>query len=297
MGRRSKWIISQVREESDSELVAKLSDDTILEYLTRAQDRLVSVLCQVDETFFSKEDFIDLVNGTSAYTLPTDMFIKNRLISVEMKSDWSRFSQTDYAPLRQITPREQSGISGYYVQQGGLKISPTPTQSITDGLRLNYVAKPYRMDKRRGKISALAANQITIIEPETGAGLPASLPDDFISIVQKDGTFVIGDVWNDGYNSGTGVITTSTDVTAVAAIGDYVALGARSTVHSDLPDTCERYLIESGKLMVFHKDSSDDRVFQSGILKEIEGELIELFASNNRDAEFVQVSHTEYMDY
>lgn len=295
--RRVKFLIKQIRAESDNEDATRCSDDTIIEFLNRAQDRLVSAIAKVDETFLSKEGFIDLVNGQSAYQLPSDMLIKNRLISVERRSSSTIGIEDTYWPIRQITPNEQSGLIGYFVQQDGIKITPPPSGSVSSGLRLNYVRCPYRLEKRRGIITAVTPTSITIAEPELGAGLPSEICDDQISVNDSLNAFVVGDIVVTGYNSGTGVITTTTDVTATASLNDYVLFGRSSRTVSELPTQCERFLIEASKLMIFHKDSSDDRVFESNILVDILGDIEELFSSNNRDAEYIPVSNSEYLDY
>jgi len=287
--RRVEFLLTTIRDEADNEEVQKLSDEVILEFFNRAQTRIASQITKVDETFLSKSAFIDLVAGQGAYNLPVDTLIKNRVISVERTGDSSGISFANrYTAVRQITPGEQSIINGYFIQQGCLNIVPVPTSPTASGLRINYVKSPRRVDKRRGTISSLAPLTITGFDVNVG------LPDDYISIVDKFGALKTSDIFVDSFATGTGIITTTSPLTG-AAIGDFVLLGPSSSTISELPDLVERYFIEGSKMMIFHKDSSSDAIFQSQVLLDIEEEIVELFSNNNRDAEYIQVSNTEYM--
>src|SRR5690606_33873111 len=103
-------------------------DNTIIQFLNRAQERLWGLLTSKDKTFMSKCGTIDLVANQNVYDLPTDVFLTNRIISVE----WSPGNSTiypnrPYKVLKQIMPQEQTNVAGYWIQKNKLYVSPMPT--------------------------------------------------------------------------------------------------------------------------------------------------------------------------
>lgn len=289
--RRVDYLVSDVREETDNPNTADTKDNTIIQYLNRGAQRLASVLSAKDATFLSSVYLIDLVADQKAYSLSDEILIKNRLISVEISNDTTvTNARRPYSILKQIQPMEQTNLTGYYVQQNQIYVLPVPSSSISEGLRVHAHKRPYQLDKRRGTISSLSP--LTITSFATGE----TLPHDRLSIVNKSGTILVQGIVNDGFNSSSGVITTTSTLTG-ASIGDFVVMGGYSSTHSDLPESCERYLIEFAKLMLFHKDSNSDLSAQKVLLEEIEGDLLSMFAGNNVDAIYPPVINTEFLDY
>jgi len=291
--RRLEYLLADVRDESDNPNSKDTKDGTIVQYFNRAQDRLMSKITLKDETFLSKYSFIDLVADQISYTLPTDMFATNRIISVEWSLDNTTLvNRRVYTKLKKIVPGEQNHLIGYFIQQNNLIISPVPTKPTSGGLRINYFRKPNRLDIRRGVITSLSPLTITALGDTATYGLQ----DDLLSIVDDTGSVLVTNIANGGYNSGTGVITTTSSLSG-ASVGNYVLLGGSSTTHCELPDLAERYLIEYAKLMMFHKDSSADVAAQSQILQSLEEDILDLFSNNSMDEDYVPVVNTDYMGY
>ena len=287
--KRTDYLISDVREETDNPNVLDTKDGTIVNFLNRAQDRVTSVISVKDESFLSKEDYIDVVSGTVEYALFSDMLMKNRVISVEWSLDANAsLPRRTWSQLKKIMPNEQSSVIGYFLRQGNIVINPVPTSSQTDGLRINYIKRPRPLDRRRGTISSLAPLTIT------GHDTTETLANDLLTIVNTLGVATVTDVLNGGFDSGTGVITTTTTLTG-AAIGNFVLLGGNSTTHSELPDIMEPYLIEYAKTMLNLKDSSVDLGSQSEIFKAIDQQVSDLYGQGTMDADYIPITNMDYM--
>lgn len=289
--RRVTRLLDIIRIEADNEDSSDVADNTIIEFLNRGQEHITSIVTTLDETFLSKESYINVVAGTRDYSLPTDMLLDNKVVSVSRTNQTSpQVEQRLYYLVRQIMPSQDTGQIGYYIQRNTLSLSPVPSDNVGSGLRINYIKKPLRLDKRRGTISSLAPLTIT------GFDTNETLPSDELTIVDSSGTIIVDNIINSGFDSGTGVITTTTDVSS-ASVGQFVLLGPNATTHSELPDQLEKYLIEFANLKLFHKDSSADVAVQSQLLLQMEERIRDMYASNNMDAEYVQILNSEYLDY
>jgi hypothetical protein len=230
-----------------------------------------------------------LVLNQDEYDLPSDIYANHMVTTVERNE--STDSVESYYPLKRIDPSERSRIWGYFVREGKLILDRDSNKSVTSGLRLQYVKKIPRIDIRRGVITSLTPLTITSVPTGTDFALT-----DYLSIVDKDGDQKVTNIYITGYNSGTGVISTTATLTG-ASIGDYVVYGANATTHSELPELFEKYLMEYCAMRIFHRESSSDTNFASQLIQKIETDLVDLYSEDHQDTKEVVVTDYSNLVY
>jgi len=294
--RRLELLINQSRRATENNDVAGISTLEFEQYYNNAQDRLQALIhtAHPETDFFAAEGFVSLISGEDAYDLTNlededGISFKSQILAFNSVFLIERSSGNAYSPLKFISSKERGIGYGYFFQNKKLIIAPSPSGSTSKGIRVTYAKKLRDLGIRRGTITSLSPLTIT------ATGDATDLVDtDYLTIVDKDGASKVDNVVMGGWNSGTGVITTTTDVSA-AAIGDYVVYGEFASTHSELPDICERYLLEFCNMKIFMRDSSADASIQSSLVKSLEDDIIELFKDNTGDVVHVPISSTDYM--
>jgi len=204
-------------------------------------------------------------------------------------------SASSYYPLKFISNSERRVGYGYMLRNKNLIIAPFPGSSINLGLRVTYFRKVDDLDIRRGTISAVSSGaSITI----TGHSATEALNDDWVSIVDIDGNVIQSEIRMGGFVNGSGVITTSTILNTDVVVNFasyYVVLGKYSTSHSELPDTCERYLLAYVEYQIAMRDSAIDVAVLERHLMKMEADIVELFATNQGDSMHIPITSTEYL--
>lgn len=295
--RRVDLLIEQARRQTENEEFSEttgINDEEMLQYLNDAQYRLLSLITSTHPTVFVKEaPPIDVVANQESYDLPHDVFIENRITSVE-------FSPTNdtrnFFKLNPITMAERdTSFTGYpsnYIRRSGkVLLSPIPSSS-TGKLRFNYVRRIAELDKRRGRILSvtLGTNTITsliINISDENYDYAALSKVDFITIVDRKGLQKMIKIEVENIDENTGVVTVDPSFTfqggETIAVGDYVVGGEDSTTHSELPKMCERYLIGYLAWKVLKRDSSEDSFEQRNEIKGIEDDIVEAFGDTTDD--------------
>ena len=302
--RRVDLLLEHLRKSTEN-VGSGIDDSEFLQYLNDAQERLQSQIFQThpETDIFANEGFLDLVANQEVYSLNTlndangfsfssRIYATNALSQVE-RSDGD--SGNTYYPLKMLSNTERRNGYGYVVRGSDLILTPFPSGAGSNALRVTYFRKLDDLDKRRGNISAaVSGTSITI----TGHSSEETLNDDWITIVDRDGVVKQYEVRMDGFVNGTGVITTSStlDADIVASPTDYyVVLGKFSTSHSDLPPTCERYLLAYVEKQIAMRDSSVDISVLEKHLVKMESDIVMLFANNQNDTMHIPIISTEYM--
>jgi hypothetical protein len=294
--RRLELLINQSRRATENEDLAGIKTIEFEQYMNNAQDRLQSLIhtAHPESDFFAAQGFISLTSGQDAYNLQVlkdenGNNFNSRILAFNSVILVERTEGNAYFPLKFISSKERRTGYGYFLRNQEILIAPPATGNFPDGIRLTYAKKLRDLGIRRGQITSLSPLTITALGDATDLN-----DTDWLTIVDKDGVAKVDDVEMGGWNPGTGVITTSTDVSA-AAIGDYVVYGEYSTTHCELPDICERYLLEFCNMKIFLRDSSGDANAQVALVKSMENDILELFKDNTGDVVHVPISSTDYM--
>jgi hypothetical protein len=233
-----------------------------------------------------------MVNNQEAYDIPDNVFVNNRLISVQYSTtgqerDYYTLSQR---PLRDRFTDINSHPSWYIRRSGQILLNPIPTTSVGK-MRVEYYRELDRLQLRAGQVSAVteSSGQITALSIGTSGALSnliSNVGDKYLCICDKDGTVKEYNVEYTSYDSGTGAFTlpahTRTGTTTITT-DDFVTVGRYTTTHSDLPNNCERFLIAYGSLLALKTDSSQDWQDEVQVMQTMKADIIDSFGDVDED--------------
>lgn len=307
--RRSDLLINQIRratenvEFSDS---TGISNEEFLQYLNDAQNRIQSLIVQKNPEVFLKEKIIPAVRSQEAYSLPSDIYIGSMVRMVDYASTGLA---TDYQQLKQGRLMERlGGISSspsFYIRRGSqILLQPSPDDA-SGSIRVTYVKQLPKIDLRRGKVLSAtlgAGNTITTLTLDSTEAIDeVELEEELVlTVVDKNGVAKMKGITFTDINSTSGVVSVDAsfvyeDGESISA-GDYVVRGANSTTQSELPEACERYLIEYSNFRILNRDSNSDQAGQSPLLQSIEGEIVGLYAEPDQDVDYVSILDNQYIE-
>jgi len=156
-------LIDQVQFKTKISDTVMLPTATIASQLNVAYDIVSSIIVQLNEDFFEEQKTkANTAINSALYPLPTDcMKIKQLRIAYSTPSD-----EGDYVVATPYDPASVSNVEGdeedisssnpiVDITNNFIRIKPTPTAKITNGLELYYVARP----------SALASGTDTPVIP------------------------------------------------------------------------------------------------------------------------------------
>lgn len=135
----------RLRRVFGDEAAVQVSDDDIIRWINDAQVEIV----RNNDAALQKTGFIDLVAGTSQYTLPADMFL---LRSLRYKyTSMASYSYLRYKNMQQFddamdgwdgTLYSNSSPCYFTMYEQKAILFPTPDQSAVNGLKILYNQKP-----------------------------------------------------------------------------------------------------------------------------------------------------------
>jgi len=293
--RRIDYLITDVRLQTENEDFSDtvgISDTEFLRFINEGQDRLQARIAQQHNSIFLSESTYNIVGSQESYTLPSDIFLGNRVTQV----DYSPSSDTTkYMPLAPATLRTRNsgtGTPASYIRQSGTILVNPVSSSSTGLLRVTYHKKLAKLDIRRGSILTFtdSGTQVTALSLDVttdSVDTTATDKDNFLCIVGRDGTIKMKNIEYDSISGTTGVVTLTASHTyetgETLAIGDYIVVGKDTTTHSELPDHVERYLIAYASWKILKRDSSVDYTEQESELSNMEQEIVETYADISDD--------------
>lgn len=317
--RRVKWLIDRIRALSENEGTvsdsAGISDEDVLQYINEAQRVLFGKLEVANNNPFVAEDFITTVANQEEYSLPPRTYLKNNIVSVE----YSHTGDTnDFSRLRRMgfTERDTSNLAihprKYLIRNGSILLNPIPTTAVTNGVRVQYVVDPPRVDKRRAQLDSVtvSSGQVTALSVDitdytdyfSGASDfsdTSILVDDYFCVVGADGTIKARNIPITAISTSNGDATitsyTPESTSETAATGDYLVAGTNSTSHSILPTHMERYLIEFSVWRMLRRDSSVEAAESAPELVVILEEMLKSWQDIDDDVKYPAILNTRYL--
>lgn len=304
--RRAEQILAQVRRQSKNEdygPTSGISQEEILYYLNEGLADLQASIVNEHDRAFIKEALMDTVANQEVYTLPADMLDHGGLISVEYSDSGNA---QYYYKLEPLMPRERSSSlsasPNFYIRRANtILLRPIPTNSIVNGLRLQYIKRVDKLNIRRGQVSAVTLSTNTIsaltLNTATFTNPNGFSEDDYMCIVDKDGNVKMRNIRFDSINTGSGVVTVSSGFTfetgETIAVGDYMVIGRNtSTNQLDIDETVERYLIQYAVLKINQADSNNDSQEAMQNLMLLKQQIIDSYAAMDEDV--ISIPETNY---
>lgn len=281
-----------------------VSQRSYVAYANDAQQRIYNLIMQCRPTLFVKQATIDTVSGQAEYDLPTDVYLKHNLITVQYTPNGN--AQL-YYPLAQNYARNEVSIpalpESYFLRDGKLILTPIPMTGYTDALRITYQYVIPQLDIRRALIASINTGTDTITLTDNTMLLQETESDlsegwvDFVCVVDSNGVVLQRDIPVTSYDSTTKVLTCGDDITSAGAGTGYLVFGAYASTHSSLLDIAERYLVEYMTLRSQASDTSSEVGVTSQVLKMIEAEIIDAIESLEEDIFQIPILDTQFMNY
>lgn len=295
-----KYLIEDVREQTENEIFTDsdntgISDNEFLRFLNDAQYRLHSVITQKHPSVFITTTEPTVVPNQESYTLPSNIYINNKVSLVEFSPTTNK---KDYYVLEPSSNRYRStAVEGdpdrYIRQAGAVLLAPVPT-SAGSLLRISYIRRPIALDIKRASIASVTLdtnnNTITALsfDVSTDSIDSAELEkNNFFTIVDRNGNIKMKDIEYDNISTSDGVITVTSSFTFESGetidVGDYVVRGKYASTHSEFPASVERYLIAYAAWKILKRDSSADYSEQQQELLAMEDEIVQAYSDISDD--------------
>lgn len=307
---RTDLLIDEAREATENvEFTSEtgVQDSEYIRALNDAQDRIQSLILNAFPRMFQKQKLMDAVFGQEVYDLPVDVFLDSRIEKIE----YSITGRADgyYKLDAGVTDERLNSLPGnpsFYIRESKTIMLQPPPQN-GGKVRLTYQRAFPRLDKRRGKVSAVTldntAKTITALQLDpsllTDSDISLINKIEYICIVSKDGRIKMKGIPVVEINSSTGDVAVDTftfEDGETIAVGDYAVAGKYTTTHSELPDICERYLLRFCEWRILKRDSSNDAIEEDREIKTMEAEIVESYRQADHDVKEVPILDTQFLD-
>jgi len=306
--RRLEILIDLARELSQNQRYdanSGVSQNVFVHYFQSAQDSLLKNIVNSKTKYFLKQTgtsntptntTVPVVSGQELYAYPSDIYLQN-IDTLE----WSQ-NGLNWIPLDRSITKDRQNIRvgypfGYWTREDGYLLTP-PLQN--GYLRVNYIRKPRRIEKRSGKVA-------TVTGTTTITGITLDLADvyddetylnkyNYITIVGKDGLQKIPSIPITSVAAGT--VTMPAYVLqsgeAVAA-GDYVLAGPDTVNVAEFPEVCETFFLKSVNYQAKYGDSSRWSQETKTDMTQCFQEIIDSFKLLTDDVTHVPIINTDYL--
>lgn len=269
--RRLGEMIADARSQAYSEdysFTEGWDDNVVARLFNLGLNRLYHAITQIDNPANIEQYSTSSVSGQQAYDIPRDVFMAIRIMDVRYQ--WGPAAY-NFVTLEQgmIQDRFDYPInipSQYCIRNGQILLSPTPNESRTDAIIINFQKRMRSLDVRRGLLASKTDSPVTVTlsfsatsakDANMQSNAESNLDKvDYVCLVDRDGEPIVTALPVDNYNSTTQVITAdptysfpsaeliALDAAIAAGTPIYVTSGIYSSTHSELDSQCEDFLIE-----------------------------------------------------
>lgn len=315
--RRTDVLIYDARRISrnlpNADGTVSISDDECLLYLNDAQDRLQHLISAKKNIakIFSTQSIIDVVSGQESYSVPDRLLLNKEINMIEYSVDGTLANYVILEKVELFNRDTNSSMYPWsYFKRGG-QIFLQPLPAVSQGtIRITYERELDDLDIPRGVISTITNGTSSQFDSLTLAASPADSYESttpgwstqqYCSVVSSTGGRKCYNILISNYNSGTNVITPSpspflySDNDTQITVGDVAVFNKYTTTFSQLPDTCERYLVHYLAMELLNRDSANDYSKQADRVAEMEDDILESLSSQTSEIQFVpQLNRWDY---
>lgn len=304
--RKAELLILQSRKATENQeftATAGIQDDEFLEYLNNGQEEIHSILQSTFPSILTAYKVTQAIVQQEAYAMPRDLYLGTRIDMIEYSCSGR---DQDYYLLKKGQLKErlntQAGNPAFYIRRGNeILIQPKPQQSGL--IRWSYQRAIPKLDVRRGTVLAvtLSTDQITALtlDPTQLLQTEALLEQGFITIVSGNGVIQMRSIPIDAIDATSGVVTVSPGFRfqpgEAIAVGDVACRGEFASTVSQLPDVCEKYLLEYCNLRIMIRDSQTDSSEVSGVLKKVEETLRLAYSEPDNDPDRIPLLDMQFL--
>ena len=307
-------ILTEIRESTENEEfddTIGLTEEEILKFTNDAIYRLHTRIVAQHPSVFLVEKEVDVVADQEAYSLPFKTMFKNKVSKVEFSSDGT---SDKYYPLRPMSLyRRDPDINGspeFYIRRSGeILLYPTP-QSGTGKLRITYVSKAKRMDKRRCNIVSIngSGTAPTSIEVNYVNGTTVDSAElakrTRLTVVDKYGNIKMDNILLSSIDASAGandaLLTLDTtnwtpETGEEITTSDFVLSGRYATTHLEFEEELERYIQAYVIWKVLKRDSSVDSAEAQAELLAMETDIVAAYADISDDITEIEEINNDFL--
>lgn len=289
--RRLEFLITQVRNSTDNKDVNGISTPEIVGYFNAGQSYIETLI-------FKNNPYADLFkqqieitgNTTGIFDIPADCYSDNAISLIEGRFGGDTGNNSGYTRIRPISESEFAYMFGYMIRNGQVHISGLNTIQQLNSLRITYFKRLPTLDVRQAKVQSVIAN--TSI---TMATTPTDLytMSDAVSTVDIYGDQVVPGI----YFTNTSGATLTTATTTGVDNTQYVVSGADACNRSQLPDSCESYLLDYVRQRIYTRNNYEDAQKQMYFTEQQKMEVISIFSKNKKDEDSTPITDTEFLRF
>jgi hypothetical protein len=296
--RRLEILIDLARELSQNQRYdanSGVSQKLFTHYFQSAQDSLQKNLINAKTKFRLVQQVTPVVDGQEQYSYPSDIYLQN-IDTLE----WSQNNQ-DWIPLDRSLTKDRQNVRvgypfGYWTREDGFMLTP-PLES--GYLRINYIRKVKRLEKRSGKITTVTGTPITaiVLDASEASYDPNYIAlYDSITIVGANGVVKVPSIPITGLTTNTINIPNYTLGTGeTVAAGDYVLADGGCVNIAEFPDICESFFIKYANYSAKFGDSSQWTTQARDDMAQSFKEVLDSFALLTDDIQWLPIINTDYL--
>lgn len=304
--RRVDLLITASRRATENQeftATAGIQDVEFLQYLNDGQEEIHSILQGTFPSILTAYKTEQVTQGQEAYSMPRDLYLGTRIDQIEYSCSGTPDS---FYILKKGTIKErlntQAGNPAFYIRRGSeVLIQPKPQQAGI--MRWSYQKAIPKLDVRRGAVLtvALGTNSITSLVLDASISLDADpiLDEQFMTVVDKNGIVKMRSIPVSSIDTTTGIVTVDPGFTfesgETISVGDFVCAGDFATTNSELPDVCEKYLLEYCNTRILMRDSQTDSAQIGQILTKVEQTLRLAFAEPDGDPDRIPLLDVQFL--
>ena len=304
--RRADLLITASRRATENQeftATAGIQDVEFLQYLNDGQEEIHSILQSTFPSILTAYKVQTAVQSQEAYSVPRDLYLGTRIDQLEYSCSGV---DTDYYILKKGQIKErlntQAGNPAFYIRRGSeILIQPRPQQA--GNIRWSYQRAIPKLDVRRGTVSTvtLGSSSITSLTLDASIFLDADpiLEQQFMTVVDRNGVVKMRSIPVTAIDTTTGTVTVESGFTfesgETITAGDYVCAGDFATTNSELPEVCEKYLLEYCNLRILMRDSQTDSAQISQILAKVQETLRVAFAEPDGDPDRIPLLDVQFL--
>lgn len=286
--RRLEYLITQVRNSTDNKDVNGISTAEIVGYFNDAQKYISTLIFKNNPYADMFKVQIELpADPDGTYTLPDNCYSMNAISMVE-----GRYNDTNnnkgYSRIKPISESEFSYIFGYITRNNQILISGQNDVAQLSTVRITYFKQLPSLDIRQAKVNSASPGVSIALDSQ-----PSNLytMDDHCSTVDSQGVQVVSNIY---FTNTTGTSLLTADTTGVAN-GQYITAGKNSANISDLPDSCEPYLLDYVKQRIYTRNNYNDAEKQLYFTEQQKAEIISIFSKNKKDDDTIPVTDVGFL--
>lgn len=236
--RELRYLINDVRSQTDNTDVNGISDREIVRYFNDAVKSVQAVIFKNNplSSYFQKSTDYQTPIAGRAFDLPSDCYAQNAVTFVEVLSDSS--INDLYSPLQRCWQEDQNSFQGWYTRNGQIIFTGTRDVSLGYSAKVWYFYRVPKWDKSWATVSNVAGQLVTLANIDS----QFSSVDRFISFINPAN----GEVRVKGVSY---VVTSPTTITITGDIsalqnGDIMVMGKDSSLNLSMPEEVEPYILD-----------------------------------------------------